>query len=186
MKKNLSLKKKEFLKKSYSIRKLLNIFKVSKFIIIFHVDTLSKIFIKDLRLFLLSKGVKNYLINKDNISMISLYNLSKGPTIIFYSNQDFYPLYLFFIEKNKIRDTSILYKNGSFLSFYYTNIYIKSYGANLLTINNSFIYLFNFYKNFIYLIYNVLNIYIWFFLKFFKFMNYLFINILLKIKDDNV
>lgn len=176
----MNIKNNILLKKSYDVRKLMDILSNSSHVVVYHVDNITSNSILELRKNLKIKKVESFLINKDNFLNLPLVSVSKGSSLIFYAEFYFYDFFQFTLEKLLLKNKVTLFKYKSLLSNYFKNQLIFKYQCNSLKVFKYFFFLLSFYKNLIF----VFNFWLVFLLKNVKLSTnflsqYKFLNLLL-------
>lgn len=142
----------KLLKKSYSVRKLYDVFSNSPFVIVLHLDNAKNSNFKNLRKNLESKGVFLYLLNKDDFLNLSVGYVSRGSSILIYSsNYFFYPELKSFFESNNLNFSLLYFKYYYPLSGVFMDQFLNKYASSSLKVNSFFFFLLNSYKNLFFL-----------------------------------
>lgn len=152
-------KKNLFLKKSYNVRKLLDILIYSPYVIMIQKNNLDKKNMKQLMLFCLDKKISNFLINKDNFTKISFSNFAQGPSIIFYSNFFFYKDLELFFKDHGLKFKIVLNKNKIFVSNIINELILYKVSSFASGFSLMFFYLKMFNSLFLNFFYNIKKIY---------------------------
>jgi hypothetical protein len=147
----MSIKHDLLLKKSYDVRKLMDILQNVPHIVILHVDNILNISLGDVRSEMKRSNVNSYLINKDDLLGLPIASVAKGTSLIFYSEIFFYSSLSGLLKKNNIKEYITLYKNQKMLSPYFKKLLLLKYSNQDLNVRNFFFFLLNFYKNLIYI-----------------------------------
>lgn len=148
----LNIKNKILLKKSYEVRKILDILVNCNYIVFLHIDKIYGESFEKLKQDLLSKRVNVSLLNKDRIIISEFSFIAKGPTLIVYSENFFYDQLLTLLEKNKISYEILLIKVGSYVTTHKVNNLMEKYKLSSVNVYNFYFFLMNFYRNFIFFI----------------------------------
>lgn len=155
----ISTKNKILLKKSYEVRKLLDILLNSNNLVFLHIDKFYGDAFEKFKQDLNSHNVNISLINKDRIILSKFSVVAKGPTLILYSENFFYNHLVNLLEKNKISYEILLIKSKNYTSLEKLNILIKKYSMLPLNVYNFFFFLINYYKNLIFFLTYILKTY---------------------------
>jgi hypothetical protein len=146
----------KLLKKSFYVRKLFDIFYYSPFVIILHFDRINSFIFSDIRKKLEKKGVFIHLLNKDNFLNLRLGIVSKGSSVLFYSN-----IYFFYFDleneftNNKMSFDVVYFKYYNSLVGFFKNLLLLKYNFSKEKLYGFFFFVISFYKN-IFLFYNFL------------------------------
>jgi hypothetical protein len=155
----INIKNKLLLKKSYEVRKLLDILLHSNNIIFLHLDKFYGESFNRIKQELHANNIKISLINKDRIVVSDLSFVAKGPTLIVYSENFFYTDLINILERNKISFEILLIKVNSYVSTKRVLSLINKYKMSSLVVNNFFFFLMNYYKNLMFFFVYFLKIY---------------------------
>jgi ribosomal protein L10 len=90
------------LKKSFKVRQLLDIFLNSKFFVLVHLEEYSNNNFENFRREMLENNVNLKLINKDDFFLLNMQRLGQGPTVLFFSEENFFDKFFKILDKNKI------------------------------------------------------------------------------------
>jgi hypothetical protein len=155
----ITTKNKILLKKSYEVRKLLDILVNSNNIVFLHIDKFYGEAFEKFKQDLNFSKVNISLINKDRLVLPNFSFVAKGPTLIVYSENFFYNELISILEKNKISYEVLLLKSQNYTSLEKLNILIKKYSMTPQKVYNFFFFLISFYKNLIFFLNYILKIY---------------------------
>ena len=156
----ITTKNKILLKKSYEVRKLLDILVNSNNIVFLHIDKFYGEAFEKFKQDLNFSKVNISLINKDRLVLPNFSFVAKGPTLIVYSENFFYNELISILEKNKISYEVLLLKSQNYTSLEKLNILIKKYSMTPQKVYNLFFFfLISFYKNLIFFLNYILKIY---------------------------
>lgn len=120
------------LKKSFRVRQLLDIFLNSQYFILVHLEEYSNNNFENFRRELLEKKVNLRLINKDDFFLLNMQKLGKGPSVLFYSDENFLDNFFILLEKNKLtKNIIILIKyNNSYMTYNGFKSFKEQYGLS--------------------------------------------------------
>ena len=136
----ISTKNKILLKKSYEVRKLLDILLNSNNIVFLHIDKFYGDSFEKFKQDLNIHNIKVSLINKDRLVLPNFSFVAKGPTLIVYSENFFYNNLITILEKNKISYEILLLKAQNYTSLEKLNILIKKYSMLSGNVYNFFFF----------------------------------------------
>jgi len=138
----------KLLKKSYSVRKLFDIFSNSSFVVVLHFDNVKGSSFKKIRKQLEEKGVYIYLLNKDDFLNVPVNSVSRGSSILFYSSEYFfYPLLNSLFVSNNLKFTLLYFKYYYPLSGIYIDQLLNKYKCSSYGVNSFFFFVLNSHKN---------------------------------------
>lgn len=138
----------KLLKKSYSVRKLFDVFSNSFFVVVLHFDDSNGLLFKNIKKQLEEKAVNIYLLNKDDFLNTPMGFVSRGSSVLFYSSEYFfYPALSNFFVSNGLKFNLLYFKYYYPISGIYMNQLLNKYKCSYFQVNSFFFFVLNSYKN---------------------------------------